>query len=121
MITHLNPQANDLHQFNQDVFELMAGRSVRVHHYDHSTGYSSNEHLVRHNDVVIASGLHALYSPELLRRYDLRVFLDMDPALRRYLKLWRDVDERGASEDAVLESIEKREPDGSHFVAPQKN
>ena len=119
VLTHLNPQANDLYQFNQDVFQLMAGRSVRNRHYDHATGHSSKPRLIHHNDVVVASGLHALYSPELNRRYDLRVFLDMDPALRRYLKARRDVEERGASEEAVIASLEKREPDSAHFVEPQ--
>ena len=119
VLTHLNPQANDLYQFNQDVVQLMAGRSVRNRHYDHATGHSSKPRLIHRNDVVVASGLHALYSPELNRRYDLRVFLDMDPALRRYLKARRDIEERGASEEAVFASLEKREPDGGHFVAPQ--
>ena len=119
VLTHLNPQANDLYQFNQDVVQLMAGRSVRNRHYDHATGHSSKPRLIHRNDVVVASGLHALYSPELNRHYDLRVFLDMHPALRRYLKARRDIEERGASQETVIASLEKREPDGAHFVSPQ--
>lgn len=118
-ITHLNPRANDLEKFNSDALALADGRSILVRHYDHSLGKYVRPTTVRHNDVVIVSGLHALYPPRLRRRYDLRIYLDMDEGLRRAFKMHRDVNERGHSPERVTSSINERLADAKRFIFPQ--
>jgi len=119
VLTHLNPQANDLPKFTQDVLLLNDGRAVRNRHYDHTTGRMTKPVLVRPNDVLIVSGLHALYSPALRERYDLSIFLDMDDGLRRFLKIRRDVGVRGHPLEKVLASLASREADRERFIQPQ--
>ena len=46
-------------------------------------------------ELLAVSGLHALWSPSLNTRFDVRVYMDMDEGLRRFLKLRRDVNQRG--------------------------
>ncbi len=118
-MTHLNPLANDLNGFADDVVALVDGRSIQSRRYDHGTGRGGRSETMRSKDIVIASGLHALYLPVLRERFNLRVFLDMDEGLRRFLKISRDVDERGYELDDVLASMDRRSDDARRYVAPQ--
>ncbi|WP_374591760.1 uridine kinase [Aquabacterium sp.] len=119
VMTHLNPRANDLEAYAHDLLALADGRSIVSRHYDHSTGKMSLPHQVRSNDFVIASGLHTLYLPILRECYDLSIYLDIDEGLRRFLKLERDVKQRGHTAERVLSSLAKRAPDADRFIRPQ--
>lgn len=119
-LTHLNPKANDLDGFGRHIRDLADRRWIKARHYDHGTGRMTRPTKTDPGDIVIASGLHALWSPELNRLYDLRIFLDMDEELRRHLKIRRDVHERGHPLERVTTSIERRHQDAVSFVHPQK-
>ncbi len=119
VITHLNPKSNDLELFNNDLTLLSEGKNIQARHYDHKTGKLSRLIPVKSNDFIIASGLHALYLEALRDKYNLKIFLDMDEDLRKYLKLQRDVNKRGHAKEAVLESIKKRENDSEKFIKSQ--
>lgn len=119
VMTHLNPMANNLESYANDLVSLTDGRGITARHYDHNTGKMSRPFMVKSNDFIIASGLHALYLPILRNCYDLSIYLDIDEGLRRYLKLRRDVHERGHTPERVLTSLAKREPDAERFIRPQ--
>ena len=119
VMTHLNPMANDLEGFANDLVSLTDGQSILKRHYDHTTGKMSRPCHIKSNDFIVASGLHALYLPILRNCYNLSIYLDIDEGLRRYLKLQRDVNNRGQNADQVLSVLEKREPDSARFVRPQ--
>ena len=119
IVTHLNPMANDIERFCCDLIRLADGKSVQSRHYDHKTGRSGKASLIKSNDIIIASGLHALYLPILRECYSLSIFLDIDEDLRRYFKLKRDVSQRGHSLDQVLASFKKRESDSVRFIQIQ--
>jgi len=118
-ITHLNPKANELDAFEANLAALLEGRSVRARHYDHSNGRLSKPVEIQPAEIVAASGLHALWSPSLAKMYDVRVFLDMDEDLRRFLKTQRDVRHRGYSPHKVAKSIANRWADSLQFIRPQ--
>ncbi|HDR9071804.1 hypothetical protein [Burkholderia vietnamiensis] len=119
VMTHLNPMANDLEGFASDLVDLRDGRAILSRHYDHSTGRMSRPFRIRSNDIIIASGLHALYLPLLRECYNLSVYLDIDEGLRRHFKLQRDVHQRGHTVERVLSSFQRREPDSERFIRPQ--
>jgi uridine kinase len=119
VMTHLNPRANNLAQFSHDLVALKDGRSIQARHYDHGSGRQSRPLRVESNDVIVASGLHALYSPVLRECYDLSIYLDIDERLRRHFKLARDVTDRGHTVEKVLSSLEKRDADSKRFIGPQ--
>lgn len=118
-MTHLDPRANDLRGFTRDSLLLLRGRSILARHYDHSTGRFTRRRRVSANEVVLVSGLHALYPLALREALDVTVFLDMDEGLRRHFKLRRDVGVRGHSTQAVLASIAGRQADFQRYVRPQ--
>jgi len=119
-MTHLNPRANDLQRFNHDVLALIGGKAITCRRYDHVAGRFSLPVYVDKNDVVIASGLHALHAQQLCRRFDISVFLDIDEQLRRHWKIRRDVHERGHAYRTVQDSLERRAKDAARFIHPQK-
>ena len=121
VMTHLNPIANDLEGFCDDLLSLTDGKSVLSRHYDHQTGRMTKPFWVKSNDVIIASGLHALYLPLLRECYNLKIYLNIDEELRRHFKLKRDVLQRGHTVEKVLDSFEKRELDSKFFIRPQFN
>lgn len=119
VMTHLNPAANDLERFWKDLSALADGRPVMAVHYDHRTGKGGSPTKVLSRDFIVCSGLHALYSPALLGLYDLKIYLDIDEELRRYLKIRRDTEVRGHSVQEVVRAIDKRIPDSKKFIRPQ--
>ncbi|MQT90327.1 uridine kinase [Pseudomonas helleri] len=119
VMTHLNPMANDLEGFAHDLVSLTDSKNIHSRHYDHKTGRMSRPFMIKSNDFIIASGLHALYLPILRECYNLSVYLDIDESLRRHFKLQRDVHQRGHSEEKVLSSFTRREPDSARFIRPQ--
>ena len=119
VLTHLNPRANDLESFSRDLVTLTDGKSIESRHYDHATGKMSKRFLLKSNDFIVASGLHALYLPLLRDCYHLKIYLDIDENLRRYFKIRRDVIQRGHTLDRALQAIEKRESDAEKYIRPQ--
>ena len=119
VMTHLNPMANDLEGFANDLVALSDGRNIQSRHYDHKSGRMSRPFVIGSNDIIIASGLHALYLSILRDCYNLSVYLDIDEDLRRHFKLERDVHQRGHPLERVLASFERREPDAARFIRPQ--
>lgn len=119
VMTHLNPMANDLEAFASDLVALTDCKSIQSRHYDHKTGYMSRPFKVKSNDIIIASGLHALYLNILRECYDLSIFLDIDEGLRKHFKLQRDVNQRGHTVEQVKSLFEKREQDSARFIRPQ--
>jgi uridine kinase len=119
VMTPLNPKANDLESFSNDLVALTDGKSIHVHHYDHHSGKMTIPFQKKSNDFIIASGLHALYLPILRDCYNLSIYLDIDEELRRHFKIKRDVNQRGHALEQVVASLERREPDAERFIRPQ--
>ena len=120
VMTHLNPMANNLESFSQDVLSLTDRKTISARTYNHETGKMSKHARVNSNDFIIASGLHALYLPQLRDSYNLKIYLDIEEDLRRHFKIKRDVGVRGHELNKVLESLEIREKDSNKFIRPQK-
>ena len=118
--THLNPAANNLTQLERDSISLLAGRSVRIRHYDHETGIYERESVLQSNDFLVFSGLHTLKLPSLPGLLDLSIYLDMDESLRRELKIKRDVEVRGHARAKVESALSLRAPDAIRYIEPQK-
>lgn len=119
VMTHLNPMANDLDRFANDLVALIDGKSIQGRHYNHQTGQMSPIMKIKSNDIIIASGLHTLYLPLLRECYNVSVYLDIDEELRRYFKIQRDVHERGHALEKVLSSFARRDSDSERFIRPQ--
>jgi uridine kinase len=119
VMTHLNPMANDLERFANDLVSITDGKNIQSRRYDHKTGLMTRPLSTKSNDIIIADGLHVLYLPILREHFDLSIYLDIDEGLRRHLKLQRDVQQRKHTIESVLTSFDKRESDSARFIRPQ--
>jgi uridine kinase len=119
VMTHLNPRANDLIRFTHDVQALANGRAVLSRRYDHASGKMSKLQLQKSDDFIIISSLHAFGLPLVRALCDLKIYLDMDEALRRHYKLHRDVGQRGHEYGQAVATMERRGPDAERFIRPQ--
>jgi len=119
-LTHLNPRANDLQCFTEDARALMERRSIKVRNYDHALGRYVAPTDQKSNDVVILTGLHALYDERLWPRLAVRIYLDTDESLRRYWKTARDVSERSYELKKVEDTLKRRKEDSVTYIQPQK-
>lgn len=120
IFTHLNPRANNLKRLFADVSAILDGKKVVRRHYQHSDGRFSQPLLEEPKHFFIASGLHMLISEAACARFDVRVFLEMEDDLRMYFKCRRDSKKRGQNVEDIKQSIERRKPDGEHYILPQR-
>ena len=108
--THLNPKMNDLIKFKNTVVNLINGQTQIVQNYNHLSGKFDSQEKKRIKDFLIIEGLHSLYFKDLNKRYDLKVFLDVEEEMKKETKLARDL-ERGRTETDILKQINQRKDD----------
>jgi phosphoribulokinase len=119
-ITALHPDGNHLDLIAQHMALLRRGETIFKPVYDHSDGTFGPPEFVTPKSIVLVHGLHALYTPELRRQWDVSVFLDPDPELRIAWKIGRDMSKRGYTRAEVLQALEHRRHDSETYVMPQR-
>merc|ERR1711907_650114 len=72
------------------------------------------------NKVFVIEVLHPIYDEKARSQLDLSIYIDIVNEVKFAWKVARDVAERGWTEEQVKADIEKRLPDFSAFVDPQK-
>jgi uridine kinase len=120
-LTHLNPNANELTKFFNDILTLADGGDILIGKYDHRVGRRLSSYTARGREFVIASGLHSLMVMDMNRQANLTVYLEMSDDLRATLKLKRDTHSRGHKPEDVLKSIQERKVDFQKYIEPQRS
>lgn len=120
-ITALHPDCNHLDLMGQHMRLLRHGETIFKPVYNHSNGQFDVPELVTPRPLVIINGLHALFTPELRRQWDLSVFLDPHPTLRVEWKIKRDTSKRGYAREDVVRQLEHRRHDSEAYVMPQRD
>lgn len=118
--THLDPKANTLHKQAEQIRELKQRKSIQRSDYDHDTGKFTELDTIRPKDFIVLAGLHPFYLPKMRKIIDLKIFLDLDERLRTSWKITRDCEQRGYSEQQVIDALAKRESDSKRYIRPQK-
>jgi uridine kinase len=119
--THLDIGANELSRFNRDIGQILRRKLVSARHYDHGTGKFTPIRIIQPSDFLLVNGLHALTVPEVAS-FDLKIFMKMEESLRIKLKVQRDVEVRGHSnESSVRASIARRKSDAIKYVDIQSD
>jgi uridine kinase len=120
-LTHLNPNANELTKFFNDILTLTDGGDIRSGKYDHRVGRRLSSYTARGREFVLASGLHSLMVSDMNRQASLTVYLEMSEDLRATLKIKRDSHSRGHKPADVLKSIDARKYDFLKYIEPQRS
>jgi len=102
--------------------DLMEGRTVMVPTYDFATYTRRPETLeLSPKPFVIVEGIFALYYDELVKLYDLAIYVDAEDDIRFIRRLRRDIKERGRSVDSVIEQyLSTVKPMHDAYVEPTK-
>ncbi len=117
--THLNPNANLLHEDIENVQRLKTGDTVYRRHYDHRTGTFTVPEKLHSKKLVIFEGLHSLYLTYMQQALDLKIFIAPEEQLRIHWKLVRDIHHRGYTRERVLNQLAARESDSAQYIATQ--
>lgn len=119
LFTHLNPQANKLHDDVRDALHLKEGRDVARQLYDHETGTFTLPERLTAKRVVMFQGLHALYLDRMRELLDVKIFLQPHEDMRRHWKIRRDMRERGHGLERIIEQLDARVEDAEKYIQAQ--
>lgn len=118
--THLDPKANYLYRQANDIQMLKQGKSVYRVEYNHETGIFSNPHKLRPRRIIVVCGLHSLYLPQMRKCLDIKIYMDTEESLRQLWKIQRDTQNRGYSNEMIIDQIESRREDSRRYIIPQR-
>jgi len=119
-LTALDARENDFDLMGVQMEALKSGKAVYKPIYNHDTGNKDPPELIEPNKIMVFEGLHPIYDEKARSQLDLAIYIDIVNDVKFAWKVQRDVSERGWTEDQVREDIEKRLPDFSKYVDPQK-
>lgn len=119
-ITPLNPDCNYMDIMSQHLRLLRVGEPILKPVYEHSIGDFGPPEYVVPQQFIIIEGLLAYSRTDMRNAFDVRVYLDPPEPLRRRWKIKRDTTQRGYTEEEVLRDMDRREPDSSAFIRPQR-
>jgi len=117
-----HPNSIEWDLLNSDVDKLRNGKNIEMPIYTYVTCGRSKETIsVTPRKVVIVEGILIFTNPELLKRLDIKVFVDADGDERLMRIINRDMMERGRSLKAALAHYNKYvRPMHLQFIEPTK-
>jgi phosphoribulokinase len=119
-LTALDTKENDFELMDAQMSALKAGKAIYKPIYNHDTGFKDPPELIEPNKVVVIEGLHPIMDEGVRNTLDLGIYIDIVNEVKFAWKVQRDVAERGWTEEQVQADIQKRLPDFSAYVDPQK-
>jgi phosphoribulokinase len=118
--TPLHPKCNYIDIMEQHLRHLAQGEPILKPVYNHDTGKLERPVYVEPREFVIVEGLLPLHTRASRASFDITVYLDPPEDIRIAWKLRRDTSKRGYTEDQVRKELEKREPESTQFIRPQR-
>lgn len=119
-LTAVHPEALHLGLMAQHLRLLRQGETVFKPVYDHASGRFGSPEFLCPSPIIVAHGIHGLFSPELRALWDVSIYCDPAPELRSAWKLQRDRSARGYSATAAADALRALDADSAQFVAPQR-
>lgn len=119
-LTHLDPRANDVISMSRHASALSEGRPVLFSEYSHQSGRFQSPRELRPSRTLVVQGLHTFFLRGMRDHFDLKIYLDPAPLLRRAWKVRRDVGARGADRTKVLRDLESRAADSEAYIRSQR-
>jgi len=113
-LTNFNPKANKLFELVKDVRSLTNGGTIRTRAYNQITGYFLPKRNIKSKDVIIVTGLHALYPRQLFKELDVRLFIEIEESLQLYMRK-----KHGYKKECVLGEASQKKLDFEQYIKPQ--
>lgn len=119
-LTELDVKENDFDLMGVQMKALKARYAVNKPVYNCDTGFKERPELIQPNKIMVFEGLHPIYDEVARSTLDLSIYIDIADEVKFAWQLKRDVMERGWTPEQVEADMEKRLPDFSKYVDPQK-
>ncbi len=118
-----HPKSIDFPLLTQHVKALKEGKSIEQPLYSFVTHTRTGDFVtVEPKNVLIVEGILVLSDSELLKEYDLKVFVHADSDERLIRRIRRDTQERGRDLNEVLHRYQTTlKPMHKEFIEPSKN
>ena len=118
-----HPKSIDFDLLVKHVQALKNGESIEQPIYSFVTHTRTGNHvLVEPREVLIVEGILVLTSKELLKEFDLKVFVHADNDERLIRRIRRDTQERGRDLEEVLHRYQNTlKPMHDEFIEPSKS
>ena len=118
-----HPKSIDFDLLVKHVQALKKGESIEQPIYSFVTHTRTGNHvLVEPREVLIVEGILVLTSKELLKEFDLKVFVHADNDERLIRRIRRDTQERGRDLEEVLHRYQTTlKPMHDEFIEPSKS
>lgn len=118
-----HPKSIDFDLLVKHVKMLKKGEPINQPIYSFVTHSRTGDHvLVEPKNVLIVEGILVLTNKELLKEYDLKVFVHTDSDERLIRRIRRDTQERGRDLEEVLHRYQTTlKPMHQEFIEPSKN
>ena len=117
-----HPDAFDTPLLIKHLDDLRSGKDVLCPIYNYSIHDRSDEvRPVESKEVIVLEGILIFENPEILKRLDIKIFVDTDADVRIIRRIKRDVSERGRDLDSVINQyFATVKPMHEAFVEPSK-
>lgn len=118
-----HPKSIDFELLTKHVKTLKKGESIEQPLYSFVTHSRTGDYVtVEPKNVLIVEGILVLTNPELLKEFDLKVFVHADSDERLIRRIRRDTQERGRDLHEVLHRYQTTlKPMHQEFIEPSKN
>ena len=118
-----HPKSIDFELLTKHVKALKKGESIEQPLYSFVTHSRTGDYVtVEHKNVLIVEGILVLTNQELLKEFDLKVFVHADSDERLIRRIRRDTQERGRDLHEVLHRYQTTlKPMHQEFIEPSKN
>ncbi|WP_120488815.1 uridine kinase [Bergeyella cardium] len=118
-----HPKSIDFELLVKNVKQLKNGESIEQPVYSFVTHSRTGDFvLVEPKNVLIVEGILVLTNKELLKEFDLKVFVHTDSDERLIRRIRRDTQERGRDLEEVLHRYQTTlKPMHQEFIEPSKN
>ena len=115
-----HPLACDFDLMLKHINMLINGQSIEKPTYDYTVHNRSEVTEIMHpSDVLIIEGLFALYTPQIRKLEDIKIFVDTPADVRFIRRLKRDVKERGRTVDSIIDQyLTTVKPMHDQFIEP---
>jgi uridine kinase len=117
-----HPDAIEFDLLVKHLDELRGGRSIEMPHYEYVTTSRLKETTtIRPQNVIILEGILIFTQPEILKRLDIKVFVDAEADDRAMRIMRRDTKERGRTFPDAMDHYERKvKPMHAQFIEPSK-
>lgn len=117
-----HPDAYDFDLFISDLKKLMNGETIKKPIYDFVNSIRSDRtEIVKPASIIIVEGIMIFTNEELLKLFDMKVYVDTPDDIRFIRRLRRDIEDRGRTIDSVINQyLTTVRPMHLTFVEPSK-